>query len=440
MPRQRRGGGRAQRSFSKRRGAGGRRLAETREASGAVGEGQSGGDRGSDKQRSSDACAERRPSPRAVSSRREEAAAPTASALAVSAHAAGTLLGAGHEEAACGEESAGGGGVSGWADACEGLLDPKEAAAEMRHLASVRRAFQLYEADALCDVARIERHLLKLSASERELLGPPSPEERVAAIRQAVAVNQNFIDLMLLAASSVCPPDSQEEQDADDSSADVYSPSVANAEWGSDEGEAASLDGKRQPEADSPRSSSPGDVTAVPGASMDAWQKTLHSAECCSRSPRESALKQQEERGGLAETGEGREEQSALQGTTRSFGEEPEEGFDALESADPEKLACNMSKVTLSVPWPLSLSFGCMGWGLERMSRESCAALAGEEHSETIRERMGRGRGSGKSRCVRAFVRSAGKIPSHKRRLRKGRRFSPAESAVSRFRTRPSSF
>ncbi|OEH76928.1 hypothetical protein cyc_00303 [Cyclospora cayetanensis] len=86
-----------------------------------------------------------------------------------------------------------------------GSMQPWEVAEELRHLESVRRAFSLYEADSLCDVARIEKHLLSLSEEDRQLLGPPSPEERVAAIKQAVGVNQQFIDIMLLAAAYVGP-------------------------------------------------------------------------------------------------------------------------------------------------------------------------------------------------------------------------------------------
>ncbi|CDJ48059.1 hypothetical protein, conserved [Eimeria brunetti] len=88
---------------------------------------------------------------------------------------------------------------------------PWEVAEELEHLASVRRAFALYEADSLAELARIAKALRGLSSEDQRLIGPPFLEDRIKAIKEAVAVNQQFIDFMLLAAASVGPCSPREE-------------------------------------------------------------------------------------------------------------------------------------------------------------------------------------------------------------------------------------
>ncbi|PHJ15825.1 hypothetical protein CSUI_010363, partial [Cystoisospora suis] len=73
--------------------------------------------------------------------------------------------------------------------------------AEREHFASVRQAFELYEQDALLEVARIERHLRRLGPEDLVLLKEPI-DERIDQLKEAIAVNQAFINFMLVASEN----------------------------------------------------------------------------------------------------------------------------------------------------------------------------------------------------------------------------------------------
>lgn len=73
--------------------------------------------------------------------------------------------------------------------------------AEREHFASVRQAFELYEQDALLEVARIERHLRRLGPEDMVLLREPI-DERIDQLKEAIAVNQAFINFMLVASEN----------------------------------------------------------------------------------------------------------------------------------------------------------------------------------------------------------------------------------------------